>query len=119
MKLNRGILLPTLACLALAACKPSPYVRMTITNSSGDTIQEVQMDYPSASFGKDKILPGATYPYRFKIQGSGKPHLAFLDSKGKSHSADGPELDEGELGTLDVRIAPAYSVSWQPSLRHQ
>jgi hypothetical protein len=77
------------------------------------------MDYPSASFGKDKLADNGVYLYRFKIQGSGKPHLEFLDSSGKSHAADGPELQEGEQGALGIRIAPAYSVSWQPSLRTQ
>lgn len=101
----------------IASCRPSPYVQTTITNATGDNLQQIQVDYPSASFGKDKLSEGAVYAYRFKLQGSGKPHLEFLDSSGKVHSADGPDLEEGQEGTLDIRIAPAYNVSWAPVLR--
>jgi len=109
--LRRGFLLSLLFFFALG-CKPSPYVRTTITNSSGDNLQQVELDYPSASFGRDKIAAGAVYAYRFKILGRGKPKLQFLDSAGKPHQAEGPELHEGQAGTLDIRIAPAYSVAW-------
>ena len=101
-----------LAALCMLGCKPSPYVRTTITNSSGDNLQQVELDYPSASFGRDKIPAGGIYSYRFKILGRGKPKLQFLDSSGKSHQAEGPELHESQAGTLDIRIAPAYSVGW-------
>jgi hypothetical protein len=110
------VLVGLAACLSLAACKPSPYVQTTVTNASGDSLQQVEIDYPSASFGKDKLPDNGVFNYRFKIQGSGKAHLEFLDSKGKSHAADGPELQEGQSGTLEVRITPAYSVSWLPQL---
>ena len=107
------------ACLLICGCRTSPYITATISNGSGDLLQQMQMDYPSASFGKDKLPPGAQYVYRFKLQGSGKPHLEFLDSSGMAHSADGPELEEGQEGTLDIHIAPAYSVSWEPLLRNR
>lgn len=101
-----------LMLLFVAGCKPSPYVRTTITNSSGDNLQQLELDYPSASFGKNKLPTDGAYSYRFKIVGSGKPHLQFQDSSGKEHQADGPDLREGQSGTLEIRIAPAYSVAW-------
>ena len=102
----------SLLLLGVLGCKPSPYVKTTITNVSGDNLQQVELDYPSASFGRDKIPAGGAYAYRFKILGRGKPKLQFLDSSGKSHQAEGPELHESQAGTLDIRIGPAYSVGW-------
>jgi len=102
----------TCLVIGVVGCKPSPYVRTTITNSSGDNLQQVELDYPSASFGRDKIPDGGAYAYRFKILGRGQPKLQFLDSSGKSHQAEGPELHESQAGTLDIRIGPAYSVAW-------
>jgi len=106
-----------IALIPLTACKPSPYVQMTVTNASGDTVQQLQVDYPSASFGKDRLADGAGFNYRFKIQGEAKLHIEFLDSKGKQYQADGPELNDGQQGTVGVRIAPGFTVSWQPALR--
>jgi hypothetical protein len=107
-----GIVALALGTVVVAGCKPSPYVRTTITNVSGDSLQQLELDYPSASFGRNKLPPGDTYSYRFKIIGEGKPHLQFQDSSGKQHQADGPDLKDGEKGTLEIRIAPAYSVAW-------
>ena len=118
MKLRAASIAIALTC-AICGCRPSPYIQATITNASGDNLQQVQVDYPSASFGKDKLPNGVTYPYRFKIQGSGAPHIEFTDSSGKSHKADGPALAEGESGTLGIRIEPAYLVTWQPQLHQQ
>jgi hypothetical protein len=115
--LRRTLQYSALCCaLALAGCRPSPYVQTTITNATGDALQQLQVDYPSASFGKDKLPDNASFLYRFKIQGSGAPHIEFTDSSGKQHKADGPPLSEGESGTLDIRITPGYSVTWQPML---
>jgi len=117
VKARKILAVSSLACaFAVAGCRTSPYVQTTITNATGDNLQQIQVDYPSASFGKDKLPNGAAYPYRFKVQGSGAPHIEFTDSAGKNHKADGPSLAEGDTGTLDIRITPGYNVTWQPSL---
>lgn len=109
------VLMIAMMC-GMVACRRSPYVHATLVNVTGDTLQQVEVNYPSASFGKDRIAAGAQFEYRFKIQGSGKPHIDFLDSRGKEHSADGPQLNEGEAGTLEIRITPGYSVAWARTL---
>jgi hypothetical protein len=101
--------------LPLAGCR-SAFVQATISNNSGENISDVQVDYPTASFGLNTIAGGASYHYRFKIQGSGKPHISFTDAARKTHQADGPGLHENEEGTLRITIDSDYQVSWQPSL---
>jgi len=92
----------------------SAFVRATIVNH-GTQVRLLEMDYPSASFGTTKLDGGAEYHYRFKVQGSGTVKLDFVDAQGKAHHAVGPELDEGQEGTLLVTIDEAGNVDWKPS----
>jgi hypothetical protein len=98
----------------LAGCH-STFVQTTIVNHSGAPLRLVELDYPSASFGTTNLNNAAEYHYRFKIQGSGSVKLDFVDAAGKPHHAVGPELDEGQEGTLLVTIDESNNVSWTPS----
>ena len=98
----------------LAGCH-SAFVQTTIANHSGAPLRLVELDYPSASFGTTNLNNAAEYHYRFKITGSGTVKLDFVDSAGKPHHAVGPELDEGQEGSLLVTIDEANNVSWKPS----
>ncbi len=62
------ILLAAAALLTITGCR-SPYVETTIANRTGGDITELQVDYPSASFGKDVLPNDADFHYRFKLQG--------------------------------------------------
>ncbi len=93
----------------------SSFVQTTIVNHSGAPLRLVQLDYPSASFGTGNLNNAAEYHYRFKIQGSGTVKLNFVDSAGKAHHAVGPELDEGQEGTLLVSIDESNNVLWTTS----
>ncbi len=90
-------------------------MRATIVNR-GTQVRLVEVDYPSASFGTTKLESGAEYHYRFKVQGSGTVKMDFVDAQGKAHHAVGPELDEGQEGTLVITIDDAGKVNWAPSL---
>jgi hypothetical protein len=106
-----SLLLPLLA----AGCR-SAFVSATITNHSGSPLSLIEVDYPSASFGVGSLAAGATYSYRFKIQGSGQVKIQFTDGSGKTHSASGPDLAEGAQGSLGITIGPVNDVSWVPNL---
>lgn len=94
----------------------SAYVASTVTNNSGSPVTLIEVEYPSASFGVGSLTAGSRFPYRFKVQGSGEIKIQFNDAIGKQHTATGPELQEGQQGTLTISIGPDYEVSWQPSL---
>lgn len=105
----------TFVFLGLLAGCHSSFVQTTIVNRSGAPLRLVELDYPSASLGTTNLNNGGEYHYRFKIQGSGTVKLDFVDSTGKAHHAVGPELDEGQEGTLLVTIDESNNVSWKPS----
>ncbi len=98
--------------LAGAGCH-SPYVSATVSNHSGQSIQLLEVDYPSASFGTENLAPGADFHYRFKVLGSGTMKILYTDSGRHDHKADGPFLHEGAEGQLGIGISPT-GVTWQP-----
>jgi hypothetical protein len=86
-----------------------------VKNASGSPVSLVEVDYPSASFGKDVLRNDSVYHYRFKIQGSGPAKILWTDSKQVSHTAPGPSLSEGQEGILTVTITGPTAV-WQTEL---
>lgn len=109
---------PALALLALAALTGchSHYVSIDIHNLSGKPISEVEVDYPSASFGVDTLAVGATYHYRFKILGEGPTKILWTDAAQQNHTVPGPTLSEGQEGTLAAEITPT-TATWSTHLK--
>jgi len=104
--------LAALPFLALAGCH-SAYVETTVSNHTGQIIQLIEVDYPSASFGTQSLAPGADFHYRFKVIGEGKMKLIYTDSANNEKKFDGPLLKEGAEGPLSIVITPTEA-SWKP-----
>jgi hypothetical protein len=109
----RPLLALALVTIAATGCK-SPYVATTISNHTTQTIELLEVDYPSASFGTQALAPGADFHYRFKVIGSGNMKLLYNDSAHHDHKSDGPFLKEGAQGPLTIVIADT-GVIWQPA----
>ncbi len=109
-------LCPGVCLLLLSGCH-SAFVNATITNHSGQPLRLVEVDYPSASFGTNDLPEGGSFKYRFKLLGSGPATLLWTDSHEKEHTSVGPELEEGQQGTLTITVEPT-SATWQKDLRH-
>jgi hypothetical protein len=101
-----------LVLLVATGCH-SPYVAATVSNRTGQPIELLEVDYPSASFGTQALAPGAEFHYRFKVLGSGGTKLLYTDSAHKDYKSDGPSLNEGAEGSLVIVITDA-GVLWQP-----
>ena len=104
-----------LACLSLSACK-SAFVQTDIVNHTGSTVQVVEVDYPSASFGTQQIADNATYHYHFKIQDSGPVKISFTGDSDKTYTSTGPTLSEGQQGNLTITLENGGKVTWVPVL---
>ena len=90
----------------------SRYIEADVKNESGAAVSLVEVDYPSASFGKETLADGAVYHYRFKILGEGPTKIQWTDAKRQDHSVSGPSLLEGQEGTLTITITGA-AAEWQ------
>jgi hypothetical protein len=104
-----------MALLGLAACR-SAFIETTLRNDGDTPVRLIEIDYPSASFGAQSLAAHSVFHYRFKVQGEGPVTLSYTGADGRSHTATGPTLDEGQHGSLTVTIDPAGRVEWAESL---
>jgi hypothetical protein len=100
----------------LAGCH-SRFVEATIDNQGAHPLHVVEVDYPSAGFGTSQIAAHSQYHYRFKILGSGSVKISFTDDQGAAHTSSGPELDEGEEGTLSIAVDGGGHTHWSKDLK--
>jgi hypothetical protein len=91
------------AVLAMAGCR-SRVVKVNLINTSTDPVKTIIVDYPTATFGKDKLAPGETFSYAIKPLESGPLKVQFTDANGHGHTYIGPTLHPGGEGSIDVRL---------------
>jgi hypothetical protein len=101
--------------LALTACH-SYHIDTTIENRTGADIQLLEVDYPSASFGVDRIASGAVYHYRFQVNGSGPLKITYTGPDEKLFQINGPTLVERQQGQLKIVLLPAGKAQFAPQL---
>ena len=106
-----------LLLIPAAGCH-SAYVEAVLTNQTGQPLTLVEVDYPSASFGTQALTPGQDFRYRFKILGDGPVKLIYTDAQNKEHHIEGPQLREGQEGSLHITVAPG-GVRWDPVFARQ
>ncbi len=112
---NRVCVVVLFAC-CLAGCH-SHIISATIENRGPAALHLLEVDYPSASFGTQTLAPNVPFHHRFKIQGSGNVSVSYTDAAGKTRTATGPELREGEEGSLTITIDSAGAIQFAPHLQ--
>lgn len=114
---RRAVLAALLSCVLLATTGCHSYhVDSTIENRTGDDIQLLEVDYPSASFGADHLAAGAVYRYRFQIRGNGLLKIEYTAGDGKQVQISGPTLIEGQQGQLQIVLLPSGKAQFMPEL---
>jgi len=106
-----------LSCVFLAATACHSYhIDTTIENRTGADIQLLEVDYPSASFGADRIASGALYHYRIQVTGSGPLKITYTGADQKQVQIAGPTLVERQQGQLKIVLLPAGQAQFLPQL---
>jgi hypothetical protein len=108
-----ALLLPAVACVA--GCH-SYHVETTVENRTGEPIQLLEVDYPSASFGVDKLASGADYHYRFQITATGPLKVQYTNPAGRQSQIDGPTVAEHQEGSLEIVLLPNGKAEFHPEL---
>jgi hypothetical protein len=117
MKVHPGILAAvTLAVLFVAAGCHSYHVETIVENHTGGTIQLLEVDYPSASFGVNSLAAGAEYHYRIQLRGSGPIKVQYTGSDGRPIQTEGPMLAERQEGRIEILLLPGGKVEFHPDL---
>jgi hypothetical protein len=101
--------------LVLAGCH-SYHIDSTIENHTGAPIQLLEVDYPSASFGTDRLSEGEAFHYRFQVLGSGPVTVTYIGPGGIQIHVTGPTLAERQQGQLDIVLLPGGKVLFGPKL---
>lgn len=101
--------------LAVSACH-SYHIDTTIENRTGADIQLLEVDYPSASFGADRIVSGAVFHYRFQVRGSGTLKITYMNAENKQVQIDGPTLVERQQGQIKIVLMPGGKAQFLPQL---
>ncbi len=114
---RRALFAAFLSCVFLAATACHSYhIDTTIENRTGADIQLLEVDYPSASFGVDRIASGTVYHYRFQVNGSGPLKITYTGADGKQVQISGPTLVERQQGQLKIVLLPAGKAQFLPQL---
>ena len=95
--------------IALSGCR-AHMITITVVNASTEPISTIIVDYPSATFGKDKLAPGETFSSSVKLTDTGAVKVQFTDAKGANHSQAGPVVHKDEMGSVEIRLDQASAV---------
>jgi hypothetical protein len=97
-------LLSALLLIALLAGCRSHMATIRLINGSAEPISTIIVDYPSATFGKDKLAPNETFSSSVKITDAGVLKVQFSDAKGSRHSYTGPALLPNAESDIEIRF---------------
>jgi hypothetical protein len=114
--MSRALAIFAAASLLAATGCHSAYIEATVKNTTATPVSLVEVDYPSASFGRESLAAGAEYHYRFKVLGNGPTKVLWTDASHQDHTVPGPTLHEGDDGTLSITLTPA-TASWNLTLK--
>lgn len=103
---------PFVLLLVLTGCR-SRVVKVNLINTSAEPISTIIIDYPSATFGKDKLVPGETFSYAIKPLETGPLKIRFTDAQGHEHANAGPTLHSNQEGTIQIKLTQT-SASVEP-----
>ncbi len=97
----------------------SYHVETTVENRTGGVIQLLEVEYPSASFGANRLAAGEFLPYRIQLRGSGPVKVHFTAGDGRQMQIEGPTVAERQEGKLDIVLLPGGKVEFHLALTPQ
>lgn len=89
--------------VSLAGCR-ARMITIKLVNTSSQPISTIIVDYPSATFGKDKLAPGETFSSTVKLIDEGALKVQFTDAIGGNHRSTGPVLHKNQEGRIVIRL---------------
>jgi hypothetical protein len=103
------------AMIAAAGCH-SYHVDATVENRTGAPLQLLEVDYPSASFGANKLGAGEVFHYRIQLRGSGPLKVQYTTADERQVQIDGPPVAERQEGALGIVLLPGGKAEFHPQL---
>lgn len=107
-----------LAMLAAIGCRDyrSFWINVSVVNQTGAPVREIEVDYPSASFGINLLAPGAVYHYRLKVNGHGPVSAQYRGAMDRTIHRSGPSVLDNEQGELAITLLPQEKIQFEQQL---
>lgn len=109
-------LLAATAIIPLNGCR-NPFVQVSVQNAGATELHNIEVDYPSASFGISSLAPGQAFHYKVHLRDDGHMKVQFFDSKEAPHSGTGPYAAEGQRGTVTITLDGTGRNTWNAQLQ--
>lgn len=103
--------LPALLLLGLLSGCRAHMVTIRLVNTSAEPISTIIVDYPSATFGKDKLAPNETFASSVRFVDDGPIKVHFTDARGGNHLYNGPLVHKNDEGSMDVKLDQSSAVA--------
>jgi len=117
MNLRRIVACTLLFGLGFVSGCHSYHIESSVENRTGDDIELLEVDYPSASFGTGNLAAGASYHYRFQVRGTGPLKVLYSEGAHRTqHQINGPDLHERQEGALQIVLLPGGKAEFHPAL---
>jgi len=94
----------------LAGCR-AHMVKINLVNTSAEPLSTIIVDYPSATFGKDKLAPSETFSSQVKITDTGPLKVQFTDAAGVSHTYVLTTLHPNAEGSIEISLNQSSATS--------
>ena len=105
-----------LSLAALISGCHSLRIDATVENRTGAEIRLLEVEYPSATFGADKLAPGEILPYRMALRGNGPIKVQYTTPGNTIVQMDGPQLVDNQEGSLQIVLLPDGKAEFHPQL---
>jgi len=104
----------SVAALIWAAGCHSYHVDATVENRTGAPVKLLEVDYPSASFGADKLAVDGVFHYRIQLRGSGPLKVQYTAPDERQVEVSGPVVVERQEGQLEIILLPGGKAEFHP-----
>lgn len=116
MRLRFAIFTLLVPALLVASGCHSYQVETTVENRTGQTIQLLEVEYPSATFGANSMVAGETLHYRIQLRDSGPLKVRYTGVNGQAAQVQGPVVAERQEGRLQIVLLPGGRAEFHPEL---
>src|ERR1051325_8293668 len=102
MRIARAIVV-LLLFTAVSGCR-AHMLAIRLVNASAEPLSTIIVDYPSATFGKDKLAPNETFSSPVKITAAGPLKIQFTNARGAIHTYTGLLLHPNQEGSIEIKL---------------
>lgn len=115
VRLDAGWAVLLLPLFMAASCR-TYIVNVTVVNHTGGVVNQLEVDYPNASFGVDTLPAGGEFHYHLQLESSGPIKVQYTEGVKQEYKSTGPTVHEQQRGDLEIILNPGGKSEFRPQL---